>query len=412
MHALWRRTSDRLATSLWFVPALAGALGVALARGLARVDRIWGEDFRGWFVFGGGAESARQLLATIASSLMTLTGVVFSITILVLQLASQQFSPRVLRTFLEDRATRFSLAAFIGSFVYAMALLAEVRTEGDARTAFVPGVSVYVALVLVLFSVGVFVRYIHQMAHSIRAVQVLARVGTDARRAITSEFPNEPDDADLSAVRPEEARPATGARTIANTTGRAGVIALVDDARLLELATATDAVVEVVPQVGAFVPRGAPLLRIYGEAGCRDDELLESIELADERTPHQDPTFGLRQLVDVAERALSPGINDPTTAVQALDQIHDLLRALAPRRFPSSFRLDDAGRVRVIIPRPSWEDVVHLALDEIRQYGARSIQIVARLRALLYDLLSVAPAHRQAVLRELLAALSAPNRTA
>jgi uncharacterized membrane protein len=146
-------------------------------------------------------------------------------------------------------------------------------------------------------------------------------------------------------------------------------------------------------------------------AGSVDVEKLhDAVFIAEERTPHQDPAFGFRQLVDIAERALSPGINDPSTAVQALDEIHDLLRTLAERRFPSPMRVDQDGTVRLVLPRPEFKAYVHLALDEIRYHGSRSIQVVRRLRSLLHDCIAAAPAERRACLEEQLALLDESAR--
>jgi uncharacterized membrane protein len=177
------------------------------------------------------------------------------------------------------------------------------------------------------------------------------------------------------------------------------VTALDQDA-LLRLACEHDAVIEFKRKVGDFVPRGAPLFAI----GCQNEvpaELLrQCVVLEDERTSVQDASFGLRQLVDIAERALSPGTNDPTTAVQALDFVHDLLRALVQRKIPPSTRSDEQGRLRLILPAQTWAGYVHLALDEIRQYGGNSLQVTRRLRLLLDDLLSIADSSRAVALQE------------
>jgi uncharacterized membrane protein len=398
-----------IGSSLWLAPITAAAAAVGTAKLLVKIDQEIPQDRDAWYLFGGQADSARELLSTIASSLMTFTAIVFSITILVLQLASSQFSPRVLRTFLEDRFTQLSLGVFIGSFVYALALLPEVRSPAPGQTEFVPALAIFIAFVVVLVAVSVFVRYIHHIAHSIRAVHIIKRVADGARATIDEMFPEtDPDDpkpVDASMSQP-------GQETIVESC-EAGVIASVDDERLLEMATRCDARIELLPAMGDFVPQGAPLLRVAGEGGrgLNPKRLLACVEIADERTPHQDPGFGFRQLVDMAERALSPGTNDPTTAVQVLDQLHDLLRILARRGFPAEKRADASGRVRLIIPRPGWDAYVHLALDEIRQYGCGSLQVMRRMRAVLDDLLSVAPPHRRACLEQQRALLEdAPRR--
>lgn len=396
------RLRQRLRARLWFWPGIAAIVAFVAARVLAGVDRMIGWQRDTWYLFGGSAESARALLSTVSSSMMTFTGLVFSITILVLQLASAQFSPRVLRTFLEDRNSQLAMAAFVGTFVYALALLPVVRGSEQEAAAFVPGLALFVAFALVLFSVGVFVRYIDHMAHSIRAVSLIKRVSADARGAIETMYPDElPGDPEH-----DVGKPSAPAETLAHA-GRAGVLAAVDENALMAAACAADSVVALIPSPGDFVPHGAPLARIWGG----DEQLIAAIRAAvsieSERTAHQDPSFGFRQLVDIAERALSPGVNDPSTAVQVLDELHDLLRWLATRSFPSPYGCDPQGRLRVILPRPDWDAYVNLALDEILHYGAGSLQIGARVRRLLADCRTVAPPARRGALDRQLARLDA-----
>lgn len=384
---------QRLQTSLWTLPAVAVVLALGGVQALTEVDRRLGPKADRWYLFAGQAESARELLSTIATSMLTFTALVFSITILVLQLASSQFSPRVIGTFLRDRRTQMTLAVFVGAFVYAMALLPEVRAESEEGHGFVPALAIFVAFVLVLVSVAVFIQYVHHMAHAIRAVEVIRRVGDDTRRSLEHLYPEEVLEEPPAGRAPEG--PPDGVLVLE---GHAGVLSHVDAEGLLEVACEQEVVIALVPRMGDFVPRGAPLFRVWGTARLEASRLRPLVGIAAERTHLQDPAFGFRQLVDIAERALSPGINDPTTAVQAIDQLHDLLRLLAVRRFPSQVRADEEGRVRLVLPAPDWDSYVRLAVDEIRQYGAGSLQVMRRLRALLEDLLKVAPEERRAVL--------------
>jgi uncharacterized membrane protein len=190
------------------------------------------------------------------------------------------------------------------------------------------------------------------------------------------------------------------------------VVTSIDDDRLVAMARDAGAILELVPMVGDFVPAGGSLIRVWYRDDAPADErfaekLADAVQVGPERTMTQDAAFGFRQLVDVAERALSPGTNDPTTATQALDELHDLLRRIATREIPSAVRLDEDGEVLLVLPRPGWADYVALALDEIRQYGSGSIQIARRLRALLLDLEAVAPPFRQAPISRQLRLLDA-----
>lgn len=400
------RLREWFRTSLAVVPLGTGIGAYVLAKLLTRVDRAVIEAERAWFLFGGTATSAEQFLSTVAASLMQFTAVVFSITILVLQLASSQFSPRVLRTFLDDRSTQWTMGIFIGSFVYATTLLLELRTKTETQQEFVPALGIFVAFVLILLSVVLFVHYLQNMAHAIRAVHVIRRVAEETRGSLKHMYP----ETILNEEAPGRASVAGKPSRVLPRDGDPGVIIRVHEKALMKLACRHDVVIGLLPRVGDFVPRGAPLFQLWGQADLAADELRDQVVVAYERTPLQDPAFGFRQLVDVAERALSPGINDPTTAVQALDQLHDLLRALSNRAIPSPYRFDDEGCLRLILPRPDWDDYVHLALDEIRVYGKGSIQVLRKLRILLNDLMTCAPAERLPVLRRQLDSVEAMAR--
>ncbi|HEX6271930.1 MAG TPA: DUF2254 domain-containing protein [Polyangiaceae bacterium] len=395
--ATWlSRIRAKLRARLWVIPAAASVAAIAVAKGLVMVDGHIGQQRQAWFLFGGQAENARELLSTIASSMMTFTALAFSITILGLQLASAQFSPRVLGTFLEDRKTQVAIASFVGTFVFSMTLLPEVRTATAAQSDFVPALSIFCAFLLVLTSVGVFIHYIDHMAHSVRAIAIIKRVAAETRESLLRTLPENA----VSSGERTPALPDENAASVVAHDGLPGVLAEVDEKALLEAAQRFSAVIAVVPMPGDFVPRGAPLLRVWSAAGADSDLLRRAVVIEKERTAHQDPSFGFRQLVDIADRALSPGVNDPTTAVQVLDELHDLLRALGSRPFASPLRLDAAGVLRLILPRPGWDAYVRLALDEIRQYGGRSVQVLRRMRALILDCITTVPDDRRASLEE------------
>ena len=399
---------ERLRSSLWFVPSLFAVAAIGLALLLLTVDEALTGDSDVFFLYGGTAEGARSVLSTIAQSMLTFTGLVFTITMLVLQLASSQLSPRVMRTFLRDRGNQVVLGLFVATFLYTLVVLREVRTAVGDDEGFVPGVSIWVSFALLLASVGAFVYYIDHMAHAIRASTVITSIANETQQAIERLYPEQLlEDVPRAPNRDALSRNAE----FVLKAPRAGAIVAVDEAKLLSTVGEGDRYLELVPAVGDFVPAGAPLARLGGtwdrDAGRAAQE---AIGIGDERTLEQDAAFGLRQLVDVAVRALSPGTNDPTTAVQALDRLHDLLRRLVDRHIPSPERRDDAGDLRLVLPRPGWNDYVELAVDEIRLAGAQQIQVGRRLRHMLEDLLSVAPASRQAVLRRELALVDSGAR--
>ena len=396
---------EALRSSLWFIPALCEFAVVVLAVATTEVDRHAGPQGHVVFAFSGGPQSAQIILSTIAASMITFTGLVFSIIIVVLQLASGQFSPRVLRTFLRDRTSQFALGVFVATFTYALVVLRSIRLTTPTSAPFVPGLSISVAFALVLFSLGVFVNYIHHIAQSIRVVSIIDSVANETRRLINELYPRNVDPSTSMELPHGIGQP----RMIGAP--RAGVVLDMDKMGLVQVASNNDAVIELIPAVGDFVPKGAPLILVWdGDQLLPDEEATALIDLGIERTMQQDVAFGLRQIVDIAERALSPAVNDPTTAVQAVDRIHDLLRQLADRPFPPGSLGDREGHVRLTFPTATWEGYVELGVQEIRQYGSGSLQVARRLRAMLEDLLTVAPEPRRAALRTQLAELDAAVR--
>ncbi|MDP8959179.1 MAG: DUF2254 domain-containing protein [Actinomycetota bacterium] len=390
---------EYLRSSLWFIPALAMAGALVLSVLSTAFDRRYDAGPLG---FTGNPEAARTILQVIATSILTFTAVVFTITIVVLQLASSQFSPRVLRTFLRDRDSQVASAIFVSTFAYALLELRAVRSDLEDDPGFVPRLSVTLALVLVFVSLGVFVRYIHSIAQSIRAVSIIDSVGDETRQLIERLYPVGTGEAQPLVL----AKTPTGRPDSVIVSPRQGVVIGYSQDPLMRAAHRADCFLRMVPAVGDFVPEGGPLFEVFGD-GSRLGEVTRFVELGLERSMRQDVAFGFRQLVDIAERALSPSINDPTTAVQVIDQLHDLLRRLAQRSFPPEEVLDEEGGVRLVVPAMTWEGYVSLAADEIRHYGEGSVQVARRLRAMVEDLQTVAPSTRLPALERQLKLLEA-----
>ena len=402
MKLRWSRLRDSARSSLWFIPTVCVTLAYALAEGALQVDKRLDQQGGNWFLFSGGVESARAIMTTIATSMLTFTGLVFTITILVLQLASSQLSPRVMRTFLRDRATQIVLGVFIATFVYSLMVLRRITSVFEADP-FVPALSVWLALLLVLLSIGLFIYYIHHMAQSIRPVSVMGHIAIETREAIGRLYPDGVGETAGSNVLPG----GDGTVSTIVLAARGGVLTGIDEDRILRVAKETNCIIELRATVGDFVRDGSELFRIRGKwDGKWDKALQDSIGFGPERTMGQDAAFGFRQLVDIAERALSPGINDPTTAVQAIDHIHELLGLLSVRAIPSPPR-DVDGKLALILPRPGWEEYVALGCDEIRRSGGDQMQIQRRLRAMLNDLLTIVPDQRRPPLEEQLKLLDA-----
>jgi uncharacterized membrane protein len=351
-----------------------------LATGLTAYDQN-----EHWFPFRfrGDASSAQDMLSTIASATLTMTTLVVSITVVALQLASQQFSPRVMRTFFRDRGTKVALGVFLSTTVYALLVLRKVLPEASGREEFVPEISVTVAFGLMLASLAAFLFYLNHVAHSIRAVHIMESVAAETRTAIRSLYVA--DDQLAPGEWPERAPDLVLASEQAP-----GSVVTIDEDDLVALAERHRVRIRLIPAVGDYLPSNAPLAEVWCDAGATSaitaDEVVALIGLGRERTMRQDAAFGFRQLVDMAAKALSPGINDPTTAVQVLDRLHDLLRRLAVLDDPCPIHRSADGVARVDSPVHRWDDYVHLAFDEIRRYGADSIQVHQRLHRILDDL--------------------------
>ncbi|MDH4144361.1 MAG: DUF2254 domain-containing protein [Acidimicrobiia bacterium] len=379
---------ETLRTGLWFVPAVfvAGATVLAIAS-MALDRRLDGEP--GWFVFNGGPTSAQQILATIVTSMLTFTGLVFTITVVTLQLASSQFSPRVLRSFLRDRGSQVSLGVFTATFVFALVVLSQVRT-GAVGAAFVPRLSVSLTFGLVITSLVTFIYYVNHITQAIRVVNIIDSIAEETSASLDRVWTVDP-----GIEMPNKVADLGACRQVISLEGRDGVLAGLDIGGLVELARRHDCVFRLVADMGDFVANGAPLIEVLGgRTDVAPANLLDQMDFGRERSMRQDPAYGFRQLVDIAERALSPSLNDPTTAIQTIDRLHGLLRRVATRPQPTGAYCDSDGDLRFMRSIVGWRGLVTLSFEEIREYGSSSIQVHRRLRAAITDLIDVAPTDR------------------
>jgi uncharacterized membrane protein len=286
-----------------------------------------------------------------------------------------------------------ALGVFSATFLYALTLLAWVDRSASGK---VPLISGWMVFILLLASMGMFIALIDRIG-ALRITRMLAFIGDKGREAIDELYPStELDAGDLETA---ESRGTNAVWTL-RYAGSPQVIQAINAVRLMSLARQWNAVIEVTAAVGDTVLEMTPLMRVYGSRQGLDEQALTgAIEIGDERTFEQDPKYAIRLMVDIAIKALSPAINDPTTAVQALDQIEDLLLRLGRRRLEIGSYNDERGVLRLLLHFPTWEDFLRLALDEIRFCGANSVQVMRRMKALIKNLMTVLPAQRQAALR-------------
>jgi uncharacterized membrane protein len=370
-------------SSWWFVPSLMAIGAIVLAFVTTRLDSMFGDTFESGFgLYGGGAQGSRSVLETVAGSMITVAGVSFSIVIVVMTLASSQFGPRVLRTFMRDRGNQITLGTFIATFIFSVLVLRTIRAENGANDEFVPHLSVTVAMLLTLASLAVFIYFIHHSARSIQVNQVIEAVGRDLDKAVDDLYPGQIGH-DAAAERVDVPDMATGGTVESRDVG---YVQLVSARDLLAAARENDVVIELLFEPGSFVIRGTALARVV-PADRLDTRLAEKVRgalaVGEQRTEEQDLGFAIDQLEQICLRALSPALNDALTATLCIDRLAASLARLAERELPSPLRADDEGRLRVIAQPVTLVQMLETAFAEIRRSARTNVTASTRLLAAL-----------------------------
>jgi len=376
---------DALNSSLWFVPSLMALVTTGLSFATLAIDWTVKQktiEQAGW-LWAGGPSGAREILSTIAGSMITVAGVAFSITIVVMTLASSQFGPRLLRNFMRDTSNQVVLGTFISTFIYCLLILRTIRDDGASE--FVPHISVTLGIVSALASLGVLIYFIHHVSVSIQAPIVIARVAEELDRGIARLFPEkvgqntgeQGNKEPASDLPPDFLRQASAVQSSAT-----GYLQAVAAEALMAIAEENDLVLRLNYRPGHFVVQGTALVLVWPKERVSPqlvDKVNSSFIIGPERTEAQDVEFSVHQLVEVAVRALSPGINDPFTAVTCADRLGAALCRLAAREIPSPYRYDARNKLRVIAPGVTFADVTDAAFNQIRQYGRSSASVTIRL---------------------------------
>jgi uncharacterized membrane protein len=380
LRTLWWAVSG----SLWFLPSVIVLAALILATVLIELEtRLQLDLARDWpRLFGAGADGARSMLSAIAGSMITVAGVVFSVTLVALTLAATQYSPRVIRTFMSDRPTQAVLGVFVAVFAYCVVVLRSIRSESeDSGGLFVPSLAVFGGMVLALIAIGFLVFFIHHLAVAIDASSILARLTDATSKVLDQLFPAQ--------CRAAEEFDDTGEceeRSVSHWIGiparRSGYVVSVDTQRLLQFADRIGRILRMDLQTGDFAIEGSTIASLSpgpspSESECATFNACYVMEPV--RTLEQDAAFGIQQVVDIALKALSPGINDQTTAVMCIDRLAELTARIADRRLQYRYRRVDE-HLRLIAASPSFDRLLCLAFNDILQHAGRNRTVLERLR--------------------------------
>ncbi len=383
-----KRLWGELRSSLWFVPGLIVLGSIAVAFALIEVDsRISRETLLKYpRLFGAGAAGSRGMLTAIGGSMMTVAGVTFSLTLAALAQASSQYTPRILRNFMGDRANQIVLGSFVGIFVYCLIVLRTIR--GGDEGAFVPSLSVVFAIFLAVVGIGFLIFFIHHIAASIQASNLIASAAEETIAAIDRLFPQQIGE---SAAETDETNATRAAEDLDNRSWReipspaTGYVQSVDLEMLIELATEHETVLRMERGVGAFIVENETLVSLALDTAPDEAWVERFVERLDDtytisrhRTVEQDAAFGVRQIVDIALKALSPGINDTTTAATCVDYLSAICARVARRRVPEANRYHEGG-LRVIARGATFESLLDDSFDQIRESAEGNAAIVVRI---------------------------------
>lgn len=421
MKTFVARLVEQSRSSLWVVPAVMTLSAALLAVLLVELDRQVGSSGNVFnllpWVFEGGAESARAVLTTIAGSMITLAGTVYSITIVALTLASMQFAPRVLRGFMRDRSNQLVLGFFVATFTYCLLVLRTVRSEEGIE--FVPGRAVAGGVALALISLGMLIYFIDHIFHGIQVSSIIASVTKETIEQIDHLYPNtwEEDDThtDPLTAAPSDTMAAPDDWTPVPA-GRSGYLQYIDYQALLSLASQADSIIKLERPNGSFVLADGPLVYIspsFRLTTTLEGQLNQAFVLGNHPTMQQDVAYGIRRLVDIALKAISPAVNDPTTALNCIDYLGSILSTLGNRKLPQLDRVDSSGHVRLIVYERTFHDLVRLAFDQIRHYGAADPVISIRLLDTIGHIAQIIrnPAHREVLCEHIEKIASGAERT-
>ncbi|HSM23542.1 MAG TPA: DUF2254 domain-containing protein [Anaerolineaceae bacterium] len=374
---------ENVRENFWLLPSIMVIVSIGMAIGLVYVDRGLERDTLAAIrvFYTGGAEGARELLSTVASAMMSVTGVTFSITIVALSIASSQFGPRLLRNFMRDTGNQIVLGTFVSTFIYCLLVLRTIRSAEEAF--FVPFISVTIAILLAILSIGVLIYFMHHVSSSINAENVISLIQKDIEKAIEKLYPDaERYTADFEDFVDEEVLEKLEQKGMVIRAEKSGYVQGVDYDSLLNTAQSEDVIMDVKVRAGDFIDQDSEIIHIVPAKQFDEDrhnDLQAAVIIGARRARTQDVEYEINQLVGIAVRALSPSLNDPFTAMSAIDQLGAALSNMAERNIPPSYRHDENGDFRLLLNTVTFQGAVDTAFNKIRQYGHNSVSVLIRL---------------------------------
>lgn len=373
-----------LQSSFWFIPLMLILAAMVAAVALVYVDEVWDFEPEGVFRFllVGSADSARSILSTIAGAMIGVAGTVFSITLVALTLASSQFGPRLLQNFMHDRINQVVLGSYIATFTYCLIVLSTVKSSDSFN--FLPVLAISFALFLAVVNIFLLVIFIHHIAVNIQADQVISKVNMALNQNFTKLFPEITDgsfeqekdhDSHIQKLKEVSGKYSIKIR-------KSGYVQHIDYKTLIAIAKENNIFLEIRTHAGHFLVEGQVVIEAYLRGDMVDkweDKVTDAIIVGPKRTSLQDAEFAIRQMVEVASRALSPGVNDPFTAITVIDKLTDSIAYLTRAQMPGAYRYDDRGQLRLIVKTMSFSGIVSIAFNQIRQFGQGSPAVLIRL---------------------------------
>ena len=381
---------EQLKTSFWFIPVVIVFLSVIASMILINIDSTYKYEPEGFFAYfiSEDVESARQILSTIAGAMLNVTGVVFSITLVALTLASSEFGSRLLRNFMNDRLNQVVLGIYIATFIFCILILRVVKGVDDNE--FIPNISIFVAIIISIANIILLIIYIHHIAVSIQADYIITDVGKNLRSSLKILFPNQIGDENLeqSEIFLKQSTEKIPLKTLIPTP-KSGYLQVINGEALLSLSKKQNMVLESSHRPGDLMVKDMTLVKVHSDYSL-DEKVIQKISdafiIGEYRTPTHDAEFSIHQLVEIISRALSSGINDPFTAITALDKLTANLSELASNRFASGFRFDDEGHLRLILNPLTFDGMVNASFNQVRQYSTANPAVLIRLMESLFTI--------------------------